>query len=213
MEPESGFIYQGRKMSDINTALVGLLGVLIGGYTNNFAAEDYRRFRDGNTISGAIAGELSSHLSALPRLHTSLSYTLENLGLGHDLTIREVQLPSDPVFEKCIEKLGALGAKNAEEVVFIYQQIRAFRTSFTGIMKYHKEMTPDELKVWIEGAIETIDRSHLRGVELVNTLRAYANRSYFKERFFLAQTFAADKLTIFLAQRFAFLRSMSNVDN
>jgi len=79
-------------------------------------------------------------------------------------------------------QIYTLGAKNSENVVFIYQQIRAFRTSFTGIMKYHRDMSIPELTLWLEGAIATIDRSHLPGTQLVDTLRIYAERSYIKVR-------------------------------
>jgi len=39
-------------MADLNVALIGLLGVMAGGFFNNFLAEDYRRFRDGQVLTG-----------------------------------------------------------------------------------------------------------------------------------------------------------------
>lgn len=32
-------------MADLNAALIAFIGVLAGGYVNNFLADDYRRFR------------------------------------------------------------------------------------------------------------------------------------------------------------------------
>lgn len=46
-------------MSEVNTALVAVLGVLGGAYISNFAAEDFRRFRDSQALAGALAGELA----------------------------------------------------------------------------------------------------------------------------------------------------------
>jgi len=54
-------------MADGNAALFGFIGVLVGGYFNNFLAEDYRRFRDGTTLAGALAGELGRSWTGLAR--------------------------------------------------------------------------------------------------------------------------------------------------
>lgn len=60
-------------MAEINVAFVGLLGVMTGGYFNNFLAEDYKRFRDGQALAGALAGELGSHVEAIPFNRAELS--------------------------------------------------------------------------------------------------------------------------------------------
>ncbi|KLU20356.1 hypothetical protein EOS_41575 [Caballeronia mineralivorans PML1(12)] len=61
-------------MADFTTALVAFVGVLAGGYVNNFLAEDFRRFRDSQALAGSFAGELESHASGnhakyLPERH------------------------------------------------------------------------------------------------------------------------------------------------
>lgn len=56
-------------MADLNIALIGLLGVMAGCYLNNFLAEDYRRFRDGQALAGALAGELEAHGEHLSLIH------------------------------------------------------------------------------------------------------------------------------------------------
>jgi hypothetical protein len=52
-------------MADLNAALLAFAGVLVGGYFNNFLAEDYRRFRDSQALAGALAGEIESHAARL----------------------------------------------------------------------------------------------------------------------------------------------------
>ncbi|MEX4005167.1 hypothetical protein AB4Y38_40755 [Paraburkholderia sp. EG285A] len=64
-------------MSDTNAALIAFVGVLAGGYLNNFLAEDFRRFRDGQALAGALAGELKSHATAIPILQSTLQSTAD----------------------------------------------------------------------------------------------------------------------------------------
>jgi len=72
-------------MADFTTALVAFVGVLAGGYVNNFLAEDYRRFRDAQGLAGALAGELASHGSASTILRPNLDIAVEHVRQGKTL--------------------------------------------------------------------------------------------------------------------------------
>ncbi|VWB72860.1 hypothetical protein [Burkholderia lata] len=82
-------------MADGNAALIAFIGVLAGGYVNNFLAEDYRRFRDGT----ALAGELASHTAAFPMLRDMLNGMIAAIEQGQRLRLRCFEPPNDPVYE------------------------------------------------------------------------------------------------------------------
>lgn len=114
-------------MADEHAALIALIGVLAGGYVNNFLAEDYCRFRDGTALAGALAGELGSHMQAFPLLRTMLTTLKTAFEQGERPPLRRFDPPNDPIYEANVGKIGLLGGKLAEEVAFAYQQICAFR--------------------------------------------------------------------------------------
>ncbi|KVD85166.1 hypothetical protein WS62_19720 [Burkholderia sp. ABCPW 14] len=76
-------------MAELNAALVGFLGVLVGGYGSNFLAEDYRRFRDSRALAGALAGELESHGEAVPILKDGLERMGNKVLAGEKLDLPE----------------------------------------------------------------------------------------------------------------------------
>ncbi|KAA0089603.1 hypothetical protein CIW54_06150 [Paraburkholderia sp. T12-10] len=97
-------------MASFNTALVGLLGVMAGGYFNNFIGEDYRRFLDGKALAGALAGELESHAAPLPRIKDSLEKMEEKTRNGEKLDLPEWSILPSPIFDQNAAKIGLLGA-------------------------------------------------------------------------------------------------------
>jgi len=165
-------------MADVNSALIAFIGVLAGGYLNNFLAEDYRRFRDGNALAGALAGELASHTTAFPVLVKGLKGMVSMIQQGTRPAMHEFLLPNDPVYESGVGKLGLLDSRLAEEVAFAYQQIRAFRLAYQLITKEHGTMKDDELSWRIRQAWEIIERNEIRAARLVSALQAHARAGY-----------------------------------
>src|SRR5437016_4469123 len=117
-------------MGDAATgAMAGVTGTLVIGFLANFVSEDYRRFRDGKSLAGAIAGELSSYAEALPMLEGALHGMLERLAADKAARLPKIEKPTDRVFDGSVAKLGLLGNELVEEVVYVYNNINAFRTS------------------------------------------------------------------------------------
>lgn len=169
-------------MADGNAALIALLGVLAGGYVNNFLAEDYRRFRDGNALAGALAGELASHMLAFPFLKAMLTAQVNSIKSGHNPAFRHFDPPNDPIYESGVSKLGLLGSELAEDVAFAYQQIRAFRLNYALVLSQHEEMDNHEIMARLEGCLATILRGEERANKLLAGLREMAGHRYVKTR-------------------------------
>lgn len=165
-------------MADGNAALVAFIGVLAGGYVNNFLAEDYRRFRDGTALAGALAGELSSHMQAFPMLRTMLTAVRAAFENGQRPPLRRFEPPNDPVYESHVSKIGLLGGKLAEDVAYAYQQIRAFRLNFFLVLTHYEEMKDDEVVARLNVCLDTINRGDARAVVLLAELKALASQSY-----------------------------------
>ncbi|KVV40284.1 hypothetical protein WK81_19795 [Burkholderia ubonensis] len=165
-------------MADSNAALIAFIGVLAGGYVNNFLAEDYRRFRDGAALAGALAGELASHMAAFPLLRDMLNGMIAAAGQGQRLRLRRFDPPNDPVYEGNVGKLGLLPSKAAEDIAFAYQQIRAFRLNFAIVLSDHEQMNNDEIKARLTGCLDAVNRGDLRLQELIADLKMLAEQRY-----------------------------------
>jgi hypothetical protein len=165
-------------MAEINIALIGLLGVMAGGYVNNFLAEDYRRFRDGQALAGALAGELESHAEAFPVLKDGLERMMP-VALSEDgLKLTEWPIPPSPLFDENASKIGLLGAQSAKDVAYVYENIRAFRLNFHMLSKHHSDLGKEWSHATIVGCLAAIQRSETRGRPLLEALKTYAAESY-----------------------------------
>lgn len=165
-------------MADLNTALIAFIGVLAGGYLNNFLGEDYRSFRDSQALAAALAGELDSHASAVKILRPGLDNMLEHIKKGNKLALPEFPPPPSPVFEALVEKIGLLGPDLAREVAYVYEQIRAFRITLHQVSKYHLEMSENWRAVMVQNATDRINSATEKGEVLVKNLDAHARSKY-----------------------------------
>ncbi|MFM0202206.1 hypothetical protein PQR53_20310 [Paraburkholderia fungorum] len=168
-------------MADLNAALIAFAGVLVGGYLNNFLAEDYKRFRDGQALAGALAGELESHGEHIPDITKNLPKLKERLDAGIWVVLPEWPVPSSPVFEANTDKIGLLDPDHAKEVAYVYEQIRAFRGTFHLFTKHNTTMGFDWQAAMVQGSIDAIERAEKRGEPLIKGLKAHAKASYWKQ--------------------------------
>lgn len=164
-------------MSDANAALVAFVGVLVGGYFNNFLGEDFRRFRDGQALAGALAGELKSHGTSVPVLQSQMRSMLTLLNApGGSISMVEDDFdpPTSPVFEAGVARLGLLGPALAEEVTFVYEQIRAVRIMLRRLSKYANQLERAHISVMLDSCLTSLANAQSRGDTLVAALQRYA---------------------------------------
>jgi hypothetical protein len=164
-------------MADLNAALIGLLGLMTGGYVNNFLAEDYRRFRDGQALAGALAGELESHAEAFDFLKRGLENMIP-VATDKGLDLTEWPIPPSPLFDENAAKVGLLGPQSARDVAYVYENIRAFRQNFHMLSKDHRNMLKEWAPAMIVGCIAAIQRAETRGRPLIETLKSHAAEEY-----------------------------------
>lgn len=165
-------------MADINAAVTGLLGVMAGGFFNNFLAEDYKRFRDGQALAGAIAGELESHGEPIKNIKERLEAMRLHLAAGNALTTPEWPIPPSPLFDQNAGKIGLLGASSAKDVAYVYENIRAFRHNYNMLTKNHSDMPLEWCSAIVIGCAAAITRAETRGLPLIETLKRQADESY-----------------------------------
>lgn len=165
-------------MADFNTALVGLLGVMVGGFFNNFIGEDYRRFLDGRALAGALAGELESHTAQLPSIKAALEKMEERTRNGENLELREWPIPPSPIFEQNAAKIGLLGAETAKEIAFVYEHLRAFRQNFHMLTKHNSDLPSEWSNATIMGCLAIISRAENRAAQLITRLNERASEIY-----------------------------------
>jgi hypothetical protein len=165
-------------MTDINTALIALLGVLGGAYINNFVAEDFRRFRDSQALAGALAGELASTQVSLPDLLTKLKQMYEQARTGESLNLQEFPQLSSPIFEANTQKIGLLPPALAREVAFVYERVRSFQILFHHLSKHHVNMQIEGRDALILGCIGLVDGGENKIEMLVKSLDAHIQKKW-----------------------------------
>ncbi|MEZ0191021.1 hypothetical protein AB9X41_17515 [Ralstonia solanacearum] len=167
-------------MAELNAALIAFAGVLVGGYFNNFLAEDFRRFRDSQAIAGALAGELESHGEAIPYIKAGLQKIQEAVKAGNGISMPEWPVPNSPVFEANVEKVGLLQPDLAKGVAYVYEQVRAFRSALHQLSKHHEGRDADWQISAINGCLFAITNAEKKGALLIESLKRHAAASYWK---------------------------------
>jgi hypothetical protein len=167
-------------MADVNAALLAFAGVLVGGYFNNFLAEDFRRFRDSQALAGALAGELESHAEAIPYIKAGLLKLQESIKSGAGISMPEWPVPSSPVFEANVEKIGLLYPALAKGVAYTYENIRAFRSALHQVSKHHEGRDADWQVSAIGGCLFAIGNAEETGAPVVESLKSHAVASYWR---------------------------------
>jgi hypothetical protein len=165
-------------MAELNAALVGFLGVLVGSYGSNFLAEDYRRFRDGRSLAGALAGELESHGEPIPSVKAGLESMGDKVLAGDKLELPEWPIPNSPVFEENAAKIGLLGPDLARDVAYVYEHLRAFRQNFHQLTKHNAAMSVGWNHSHILGCLAILTRVEPRAAQLIVNLKKYAAAQY-----------------------------------
>ncbi len=116
--------------------IAGVVSLVVAGLAN-FGAEAYRRHRDATALAAGLAGELSSYAGAYEILLPSIDLFIAAVDkTGECVKLVKMDRPSSPVYAKGVEKLGLLGADLAEEVVFVYSTIEAFRSAWMVAAEY-----------------------------------------------------------------------------
>jgi len=164
-------------MSDLMlAAIIAASATLIVAFLNSIVAELFRRHKDRVALAAGIAGELASYEPALPILQKVLSDTIHAVETGNRGVIgyRPFEKPKDLVFEKAVEKLGLLGPKLVEDIVYVYGNLNAFRTSLGLISTHFKEMPDEELRARSTACLEALNRAAQRGGPLVVALKRVA---------------------------------------
>ena len=171
-------------MSDgIIIALIAGSVALCVAYLNSFLAESFRRFRDGSTLAASLAGELAAYELAWPMIINMMDGIVKDIDSGRRNTkfLRPFEKPRDRVFEDVVGKLGLLGVSLAENIVFVYGNIAAFRVALEIIARDEKDMTDDELRARCIACKDVVLRAVDRGTDLVVTLRDRAHQPFVPE--------------------------------
>lgn len=164
-------------MSDtVAAAMIAGLVALIVAALSNFGAEAYKRHKETTTIAAGLAGELAVYMDALPIILASWGHLQRRAAEGELLIVPKVPMPTNPVFDSCVSKLGMLGAEVAEEVAYVYTTVHAFRGLMANV---HEDGTTAERQAAaIAGALWAAQRAHDRGKALLPKLRRIAKAEF-----------------------------------
>jgi len=179
LSPHRIVAYQGESMWTIAGAIIAVGGVLIGAYVTNFVAEDYRKFRQKIIIAAGLAGELESHALALPLIRNALLALLEASRTGQKIIFpSKFDVPTDPIYEKVVGDFGLLGRHLTRDIVFTYQNIRAFRVTFSTVTEAGAEMPPEMLQGALESCLMSLSRAEEKATPLLAELSTITQENY-----------------------------------
>jgi|SRR5471030_578112 len=166
-------------MYEVRVATITLGGVLIAGYVNNILAEEFRRWRERQSLSAAFAGELGSTLESVGKLRESLVGMAGMVEEGEPLFLPEFPMPTSPIFEANAGRIGLLKATHAGEIASLYERIRTFRVLYL-LLSQHLS-NPEKPPSWNARMIEQCDslvaESEGRAKKLVIELNRYAENN------------------------------------
>ena len=164
-------------MSDTIAAamIAGIVALIVAGLSN-FGAEAYKRHKEMTTIAGGLAGELAVYLEALPVILSSWGELHRRAAAGELLIVPKMPMPTNPVFDSCVAKLGMLGADVAEDVAYVYTTVHAFRGLMANV--HADETTAERQAAAIGGALWAAQRAHDRGRNLLTKLRRIAKAEF-----------------------------------
>jgi len=159
----------------LSSAVLGFFSALAG----LFLKEDYMRFREGKALANALAGELKSIREPILVFQDNLKKHPKNINLVPEAWPSvEWPIPSSPLFDANVSKIGLLDIKDAGEVAYVYENIRAFRQAFHICMKY-----PGLRKDMSHICWGIIRQSGERGGlldSLIGSLEQYAQKPYWQ---------------------------------
>jgi hypothetical protein len=161
-------------------AIIAVAAAVAVAYTTNFMGEDFRRFRDGSALAAALAGELRAHGEALPTLRVGLEALIRMAELGLKPELPSIDTPNDPVFEQGVGRLGLLGVELAQDVVFVYQTMRAFRLLMKVVATDQADMSTERLVRYYRECMQAIERAAQRAEPLVLELQRRAEEKTYK---------------------------------
>ncbi|WP_158885193.1 hypothetical protein [Rhodanobacter sp. L36] len=175
-------------MESLYGAVIAVAGAIIVGYLAHFVSEDYRRFRDGQTLAAALAGEIGSFLEAVSPVQSTFPSLAEMFDRGEKPNFPSFESPVNPVFDACVERLGLLGLQNAKDVAYVYQQLAAFRTGFKWLCLDSDRLGPRACATTVRLCIERVKSAEDRGTPLVSRLIHTTKIRYSQSRFFAFDT-------------------------
>lgn len=158
----------------------GLITTIVGAILGAVLNEQYKRHRDAAATAAALAGELSSYREAFKQLDLSLPILIDRVHQGQALNMPEQSPPTDIAYEKYVDKVGLLGSQLAEEIAFVYGQIRAFRSAFFPLTRRGESFDPAYVEAALRMAHAFAQIANQRGEPLVKTLQKRAVRSFWR---------------------------------
>lgn len=168
-------------MSDaLYAAIIAGSAAVVVALVTQFAAEAFRRHRDGSAIAAALAGELGSYRQAMEILAGQVDGWVQAVSRGDRdmLTFRPIDRQKDLIFDEIVGKVGLLGAELTEKVVTVYGNIRAFRIGHDLIVRDHSSMDDDELLYRMRSIAEVLIKAREVGEPLVAALQDRAQKRF-----------------------------------
>lgn len=154
-------------------ALIAGIVALAVALISNFGSESFKRHRDASALAGGLAGELASHTAAFTLIESRWGLLRRHaIETRERLVLPQFPIPTNPVYDSCVGRLGALGPKLAEDVAFVYSNIQTFRQMMAFVAA--SETSVDQQIGGIFAALEALDRAKERAPALLQGLRRLA---------------------------------------
>jgi len=163
----------------MDAAVSGLVGVVIGAVSSSFLTEYYKRYRDRRALAFALRGEIRAHLSALPAHSTIFKKFAEQARLDQPVALFPFDPPSDPIFEKGVDKIGLLEGDLPERLAYFYARLNGYRRVLQMTSRKHFGETGTPLATVFTNMIAQIEEVAPVGQRLVDELGVTAEPRFY----------------------------------
>lgn len=150
--------------------IAGIVSLVVAGLSN-FGAEAYRRRIERRALAAGLAGELAAFSSNYENSHKSLTNALASTRAGKRLPMPKIKADSSPYFEANAGKLGSLGPRHVEDVVYVYMQMAGMRQLIDAL---HETQDAGVQAALISQALSNMEKGMARGKTLIVELRKVA---------------------------------------
>jgi hypothetical protein len=165
-------------MGSILAAIITASIALIAAYATTIVAKRHERHLDAVALASGLAGELEAHMSAFPSIKMNWPKKIVDSQDSEHGNMPDMGMPTSPVYESNVGKIGLLGHPLAGQVAYVYEILRAFRGLMYSAVTEQREISGNEFGHRLSVALALLLANEQAGYDLIIALRAFAERKF-----------------------------------
>jgi len=165
-------------MESVVASIIAASVALIAAYLTAIVSKRHERHLDAIALASSLAGEVAAHMSAFPTIKLNWPKKIVDSRQCEHGYMADTGMPTSPVFEANVGKIGLLGHPLAEQVAYVYEILRAFRGVVYSAVRDQKDINGVEFAHRLQTALDLLLENEQAGYDLILALRKFAERKF-----------------------------------